>query len=67
MEKKTIEQIAEMTGAERRKYLLALTPAERAEINNAELLKAVNAATLKKMVENLNKNARAGKDRLIKP
>ncbi len=54
MEKKTVEQIAEMSGTERRKYLLSLTPAERAEINNDELLKARGAAIFQKKVDNIN-------------
>jgi len=62
-----IEQIAEMSGIERRKYLLALTPAERAEINDKELLKAVNDRMLKGMVNNLNNNVKADQDELIKP
>ena len=54
MKKKTIEQVAEMSGTELKVYLLTLTPADRAKINNDELLKARGAAILKKKVDNLN-------------
>jgi len=54
MNKKTIEQVAEMSATELRIYLLTLTPADRAKINNDELLKARGAAILKRKVDNLN-------------
>jgi len=54
MKKKTIEQVAEMSGTELKVYLLTLTPADRAKINNDELLKARGAAILKRKVDNLN-------------
>ena len=54
MNNKTIEQVAEMSATELRIYLLTLTPANRAQINNDELLKARGAAILKKKVDNLN-------------
>ena len=54
MKKKTIEQVAEMSAIELRIYLLTLTPANRAKINNDELRKAMGAAILKKKVDNLN-------------
>ena len=54
MKKKTIEQVAEMSGTELSIYLLTLTPAERVEINNDELLKARGAAILQKLVANTN-------------
>ena len=54
MKKKTIEQIAEMSGTELRVYLLTLTPAERAKINNDELLKARGAAILQKKMDNID-------------
>ena len=54
MKKKTIEQVAEMSGAELSIYLLTLTPAERAKINNDELLKVRGAAILQKKMDNIN-------------
>jgi len=54
MKKKTIEQVAEMSATELSIYLLTLTPANRAQINNDELLKARGAAILKRKVDNLN-------------
>jgi len=54
MKKKTIEQVAEMSATELSIYLLTLTPADRAKINNDELLKARGAAILKRKVDNLN-------------
>ena len=54
MNKKTIDQVAEMSATELRIYLLTLTPANRAKINNDELRKAMGAAILKKKVDNLN-------------
>lgn len=54
MKKKTIEQVAEMSARELSVYLLTLTPAERAKINNDELLKARGAAILQKKMDNIN-------------
>lgn len=54
MKKKTIEQVAEMSPAQLSIYLLTLTPAERAKINNDELLKARGAAILKKKMDNID-------------
>ena len=54
MKKKTIEQVAEMSATELSIYLLTLTPANRAQISNDELLKARGAAILKKKVDDLN-------------
>ena len=54
MNKKTIEQVAEMSATELRIYLLTLTPENRAKINSDEFRKAMGAAILKKKVDNLN-------------
>ena len=54
MKKKTIEQVAEMSAIELSVYLLALSPTERAKINNDELLKARGAAILQKKMDNIN-------------
>lgn len=54
MKKKTIEQVAEMSGTELRVYLLSLTPVERAKINNDELLKARGTAILQKKMDNID-------------
>lgn len=54
MNKEKIKQFAETPATELRENLIVLTPAERAEIKNYELLKARGAAILQKMVDNLN-------------
>lgn len=54
MKKKTVEQVAAMSATELTVYLLTLTPAERAKINNDELLKARGAAIFQKKVDNIN-------------
>ena len=53
MKKKTVEQLAAMSARELTVYLLTLTPAERAKIND-ELLKARGAAILQQKVDDLN-------------
>ena len=58
---KTIEEIAAMTGKERKAYLLSLTEEELKAIDSNALLKAVSKANVQQMVDNLNKNA-PGKD-----
>jgi hypothetical protein len=55
MEKKTIEQLLEMSGKELTAYLMALPEAERRKVDD-ELSKAIAGATLKKLVNNLNNN-----------
>ncbi len=54
MNKEKNKQLAEMPGTGLRENLLVLTPAERAEIKNYEVLKARGEAILKKKVDNIN-------------
>lgn len=53
-QKKTIEQIAAMSGTERSRYLLSLSNDERQAINERELLKAIDIATVQMLIVNLN-------------
>ena len=53
-EKKTIEEIAAMTGTERSRYLLLLPNDERQAIDEEELLNAIDAATVQMLINNLN-------------
>jgi len=54
LEKKTIEQIAAMSGTERSRYLLLLPNDERQAIDEEELLNAIDAATVQMLINNLN-------------
>ena len=56
-EKKSIEQLLEMTPREWLAYLETLPEAERREINK-ELVRAVSNRTMQMMVDNLNSNAK---------
>ena len=53
-EKKTIEEIAAMSGTERSRYLLLLPNDERQAIDEEELLNAIDAATVQMLISNLN-------------
>ena len=53
-EKKTIEEIAAMSGTERSRYLLLLPDDERQAIDEEELLNAIDAATVQMLINNLN-------------
>jgi len=53
-EKKTIEEIAAMSGTERSRYLLLLPNDERQAIDEEELLNAIDAATVQMLINNLN-------------
>ena len=53
-QKKTIEEIAAMSGIERSRYLLSLSNDERQAINERELLKAIDIATVQMLIVNLN-------------
>ena len=53
-EKKTIEEIAAMTGTERSRYLLLLPDDERQAIDEEELLNAIDDATVQMLINNLN-------------
>ena len=53
-QKKTIEEIARMSGTERSRYLLSLSNNERQAINERELLKAIDIATVQMLIVNLN-------------
>jgi hypothetical protein len=53
-EKKTIEQIAAMSGAERSRYLRSLSHDERQAINAEKLLKAIDTATVQMLKDDLN-------------
>lgn len=53
-EKKTIEQIAAMSGAERSRYLLSLPNDERQAIDEKKLLKAIDTATVQMLKDDLN-------------
>lgn len=53
-EKKTIEEIAAMSGPERSKYLLLLPNDERQAIDEEELLNAIDAATVQMLINSLN-------------
>ena len=53
-EKKTIEQIAAMSGAERSRYLLSLPNDERQAIDEEELLKAIDIATVQMLIDGMN-------------
>jgi hypothetical protein len=57
MEKKTIEQLVEMSGEELKAYLGSFTVIERTEIND-ELHKAKIAADVQKLLDNLHRNPR---------
>jgi hypothetical protein len=52
--KKTIEQIAAMSGAERSRYLLSLPNEERQAIDEEKLLKAIDTATVQMLKDDLN-------------
>jgi len=60
MEKKTIEQLLNMSGKDLRAYLMALPVPER-KIVDEQLSKAMAADTVRKMVDNLNSNVEAEK------
>ena len=53
-EKKTIKEIAAMSGMERSSYLLSLSNDERQAIDERELLKAIDIATVQMLIVNLN-------------
>ena len=53
-EKKTIEEIAAMSGTERTRYLISLPNDERQAIDEEELLNAIDAATVEMLINNLN-------------
>ena len=53
-EKKTIEQIAAMSGTERSRYLLSLPNDERRAIDEEKLLKAIDTATVQMLKDHLN-------------
>lgn len=53
-EKKTIEEIAGMSGTERTRYLTSLPSDERQAIDEEELLNAIDAATVQMLINNLN-------------
>jgi hypothetical protein len=53
-EKKTIEQIAAMSGTERSRYLLSLPNDERQAIDEEELLKAIDIATVQMLIDGMN-------------
>jgi len=53
-EKKTIEEIAAMSGTERSRYLLLLPDDERQAIDEEELLNAIDDATVQMLINNLN-------------
>jgi hypothetical protein len=53
-EKKTIEEIATMSGTERSRYLLLLPNDERQAIDEEELLNAIDAATVQMLINNLD-------------
>lgn len=55
-EKKTIEEIAAMSAMERNAYFLSLSYEERKAINERELLKAIDAVTVKMLADSLHKN-----------
>ena len=54
LERKTIEEIAVMSGTERGRYLLSLPNDERQAIDEEELLNAIDAATVQMLINNLN-------------
>jgi hypothetical protein len=53
-EKKTIEEIAAMSGPERSRYLLSLPNEERQAIDEEELLHAIDAMTVQMLTNNLD-------------
>ena len=63
-EKKTLEQIAAMSGAERSRYLLLLSNDERQAIDEEELLKAIDIVTVQMLMEGMNAETNDNSDGL---